>query len=87
MPAEGESSDSQVARRFRGGDRIAGLAACGPGSGESTRAVRLARRQAVGQVTASTGTPVQGGTAYWAEQPLSPPNYIFPLVSGAVLLE
>jgi peptide/nickel transport system substrate-binding protein len=34
-------------------------------------------------VTASTGTPVEGGTAYWAEQPLSPPNYIFPLISGA----
>ena len=34
-------------------------------------------------MTASTGTPVSGGTAYWAEQPLSPPNYIFPLVSGA----
>ena len=32
---------------------------------------------------ATTGTPVQGGTAYWAEQPLSPPDYIFPLVSGA----
>jgi peptide/nickel transport system substrate-binding protein len=26
--------------------------------------------------------PVQGGTAYFAEQPLTPPNYIFPLVSG-----
>ena len=35
------------------------------------------------EVTATTGTPVSGGTAYWAEQPLSPPNYIFPLVSGA----
>ena len=35
--------------------------------------------------TAGAGTPVQGGTAYLAEQPLSPPNYIFPLVSGAVL--
>lgn len=34
------------------------------------------------QVTASTGTPVHGGTAYWAEQPLQPPNYIFPLISG-----
>jgi len=34
-------------------------------------------------VTASTGTPVAGGTAYWAEQPLQPPNYIFPLTSGA----
>jgi peptide/nickel transport system substrate-binding protein len=31
----------------------------------------------------SGGTPVRGGTAYFAEQPLSPPNYIFPLVSGA----
>jgi peptide/nickel transport system substrate-binding protein len=29
-----------------------------------------------------SGTPVQGGTAYFAEQPLSPPTYIFPLVSG-----
>jgi peptide/nickel transport system substrate-binding protein len=35
------------------------------------------------EVTASTGTPVHGGTAYWAQQPLSPPNYIFPLISGA----
>jgi peptide/nickel transport system substrate-binding protein len=34
-------------------------------------------------VIASTGTPVRGGTAYWAQQPLSPPNYIFPLISGA----
>jgi peptide/nickel transport system substrate-binding protein len=31
---------------------------------------------------ASGGRPVQGGTAYFAEQPLTPPNYIFPLVSG-----
>lgn len=31
----------------------------------------------------SGGPPVRGGTAYFAEQPLSPPNYIFPLVSGA----
>jgi peptide/nickel transport system substrate-binding protein len=35
------------------------------------------------ELTASIGTIVQGGTAYWAEQPLSPPNYIFPLISGA----
>ena len=35
------------------------------------------------QPVASTGTPINGGTAYWAEQPLSPPNYIFPLISGA----
>ena len=26
---------------------------------------------------------VSGGTAYFAEQPETPPNYIFPLVSGA----
>jgi peptide/nickel transport system substrate-binding protein len=31
---------------------------------------------------ASGRSPVQGGTAYFAEQPLTPPNYIFPLVSG-----
>ena len=28
------------------------------------------------------GSPVSGGTAYFAEQPLAPPTYIFPLVSG-----
>jgi peptide/nickel transport system substrate-binding protein len=28
------------------------------------------------------GAPVSGGTAYFAEQPLAPPTYIFPLVSG-----
>ena len=33
--------------------------------------------------TASGGKPVNGGTAYFAEQPLTPPTYIFPLVSGA----
>jgi peptide/nickel transport system substrate-binding protein len=46
-----------------------GLAACGPSS--------AAGRPAGG------GRPVHGGTAYFAEQPLTPPNYIFPLVSGA----
>jgi peptide/nickel transport system substrate-binding protein len=30
----------------------------------------------------SGGKPVQGGTAYFAEQPLTPPTYIFPLISG-----
>jgi peptide/nickel transport system substrate-binding protein len=30
----------------------------------------------------SNGTPLRGGTAYFAEQPLTPPTYIFPLVSG-----
>jgi peptide/nickel transport system substrate-binding protein len=38
---------------------------------------------ATGKNSAHAGLPVQGGTAYFAEQPLSPPNYIFPLVSGA----
>ena len=33
----------------------------------------------------SGGTPVRGGTAYFAEQPLSPPTYIFPLISGQYL--
>ncbi len=36
-----------------------------------------------GHMIATTGTPVRGGTAYWAQQPLTPPNYIFPLISGA----
>jgi peptide/nickel transport system substrate-binding protein len=59
----------------------AALAACGgAGSGTGTGATTGA---GVGHVIATTGTPVQGGTAYWAEQPLSPPNYIFPLISGA----
>ncbi len=54
------------------------LAACG-GSGAGTGALGTGS----GHVIASTGTPVRGGTAYWAEQPLSPPDYIFPLISGA----
>ena len=52
------------------------LTACGGSGGAPPTTV-------TGHVIASTGTPVQGGTAYWAEQPLSPPNYIFPLISGA----
>src|ERR1700728_1306304 len=44
-----------------------GLAACAAGS---------APRASAG------GAPVSGGTAYFAEQPLTPPTYIFPLVSG-----
>jgi peptide/nickel transport system substrate-binding protein len=57
-----------------------GLAACG-GSGSGAGKGSTAGR--VGHVIATTGTPVQGGTAYWAQQPLSPPDYIFPLISGA----
>jgi peptide/nickel transport system substrate-binding protein len=33
--------------------------------------------------TAGSRTPAKGGTAYFAEQPETPPDYIFPLVSGA----
>jgi len=45
-----------------------GLAACAAGGGAPG--------------PARTGPPAAGGTAYFAEQPLSPPTYIFPLVSG-----
>jgi peptide/nickel transport system substrate-binding protein len=45
-----------------------GLAACASGGGVPS--------------SAGAGPPVPGGTAYFAEQPLSPPTYIFPLVSG-----
>ena len=40
-------------------------------------------RGGAGSGGASGGGPIRGGTAYWAEQPLEPPNYIFPLTSGA----
>jgi peptide/nickel transport system substrate-binding protein len=66
-----------LSSRRRGSVRAAGafavalalaalLAACGGSSGSG------------GQ----SGKAVAGGTAYFAEQPLTPPNYIFPLVSG-----
>ena len=45
-----------------------GLAACASGSGTAR--------------PAAAGPPAAGGTAYFAEQPLSPPTYIFPLISG-----
>ena len=32
---------------------------------------------------ATSGTKVQGGTATWAEQPATPPNYIFPFMNLA----
>jgi peptide/nickel transport system substrate-binding protein len=47
---------------------IGGLAACGAGGGPAPGS--------------AAGPPVRGGTAYFAEQPLTPPTYIFPLVSG-----
>jgi peptide/nickel transport system substrate-binding protein len=43
------------------------LAACSPGRSPGD---------------AGAGTAVSGGTAYFAEQPLAAPNYIFPLVPG-----
>jgi peptide/nickel transport system substrate-binding protein len=74
-----------VIRKWRVGFAVltaSGLvAACGSSGGPvSTGSVSTKTSH---MVTASIGTPVSGGTAYWAEQPLSPPNYIFPLVSGA----
>jgi peptide/nickel transport system substrate-binding protein len=35
-----------------------------------------------GGAAGSGGPPVRGGTAYFAEQPLQTPTYIFPLISG-----
>ena len=43
-------------------------AACGSGNGGGT---------------SSGGQPVTGGTATYAEQPATPPNYIFPYIAGA----
>jgi peptide/nickel transport system substrate-binding protein len=57
------------------------LAACGSSGGGSGTVATPGT--GTGHVIATTDTPVQGGTAYWAQQPLSPPNYIFPLISGA----
>jgi peptide/nickel transport system substrate-binding protein len=47
-----------------------GIAGCG-----GTQLISTAGRSTAGR------TAVQGGTAYFAEQPLSPPDYIFPLLS------
>ena len=59
------------------------VSACG-GSGQGGGAAKTAAQATgTGRPIATTGTPVRGGTAYWAEQPLTPPNYIFPLISGA----
>ncbi|MGC9221391.1 MAG: ABC transporter substrate-binding protein [Solirubrobacteraceae bacterium] len=73
------------------------LAACGATTGShhntpsaahtrSSRTVNSAGTPPAGsgrtRLSANTRTAVRGGTAYWAEQPLSPPNYIFPLISG-----
>ena len=47
---------------------VLSLAACGAGGGPAPGS--------------AAGPAVRGGTAYFAEQPLTPPTYIFPLVSG-----
>jgi peptide/nickel transport system substrate-binding protein len=49
-----------------------GLAACASAGGSGT----------VTPTTTQKGGIVKGGTAYFAEQPETPPDYIFPLVSG-----
>jgi peptide/nickel transport system substrate-binding protein len=48
---------------------VAGIsfAGCAPGRGPAGK---------------ESGAPLQGGTAYFAEQPLTTPTYIFPLISG-----
>ncbi|HEX3926329.1 MAG TPA: hypothetical protein VHY31_28915, partial [Streptosporangiaceae bacterium] len=51
-----------------------GLAACAGGT-----AAGSAPHGTAG--SAGAGPPVAGGTAYFAQQPLTPPTYIFPLVS------
>ncbi len=50
------------------------LGACGSSQARSTAAVIAA--------SAGRATALAGGTAYFAEQPETPPDYIFPLVSG-----
>jgi len=60
--------------------RLAGLlGACALGLGACS--------QGTGQPSGTGGAPVRGGVAYFAEQPLQPPTYIFPLVSGAYYTE
>ncbi|MBV9094887.1 MAG: hypothetical protein JO132_13610 [Streptosporangiaceae bacterium] len=44
--------------------------------------VLLAAACQSGGTTSSGGQPVNGGTATYAEQPSTPPNYIFPYISG-----
>ncbi len=72
--ASGESAASpSVARRVAAWLAAAALAAA---------ALLLAACASPGGNPPGGGTPVRGGTAYFAEQPLTPPTYIFPLVSG-----
>jgi peptide/nickel transport system substrate-binding protein len=62
----------------------------GPRHGTRLSALALALAAALGVAACGStttsaslgGGPLQGGTAYFAEQPLSTPTYIFPLISG-----
>ena len=51
-----------------------GLGACGPSKNGS--------ESGIAAVTTGAGRIIDGGTAYFAEQPETPPDYIFPVVSG-----
>jgi len=55
------------------------LAACGNSGATGGSATLTTAAKTAATVT---GTPRKGGTAYFAEAPLSPPNYIFPMMSG-----
>ena len=57
------------------------VTACGAQAGSHPRAAAPRSGSAHGRQLRAGA--VRGGTAYWAEQPLQPPKYIFPLVSGA----
>ena len=55
------------------------VGACGSSSSPSSGPSGSAATTHAAHVS---GTAVSGGTAYFAEQPLSPPSYIFPLIDG-----
>jgi peptide/nickel transport system substrate-binding protein len=48
-----------------------------------TAALAVAAAGCSRTITSSGNTPVQGGTAVWAEGPSTPPNYIFPFEGSA----
>jgi peptide/nickel transport system substrate-binding protein len=59
-----------------------GLRKLGSGLSAVTVVVLLAAACGSGGTTSSGVQPVSGGTATYAEQPSTPPNYIFPYISG-----
>src|SRR6202161_3794632 len=73
-PGQRRTVGSRLRRRALAAGAGAGIlalaaAACSSGGGSSS--------------TSSGGQPVTGGTAVYAEQPATPPNYIFPYIAGA----